>query len=169
MHGLEPKFHEAGTFGGFVKREHTNTHTRFMFYKYRYICYISAIYLLYICYISTICLLYICYIPPPSSESLRPRHSTSARSRQHVTAVSRNTMWDTEMNHLAPSSSSLDKMEKSKHVVCIVYLSILSRLFFIIHQLSACSKNRSLKCDPLDMRKCLSLHVCVHSGNFIIY
>ena len=25
--GLEPKFHEPGTFGGFGKREHTDTHT----------------------------------------------------------------------------------------------------------------------------------------------
>ena len=25
--GLEPKFHEPGTFGGFGKREHTNTQT----------------------------------------------------------------------------------------------------------------------------------------------
>ena len=32
---LEPKYHEPGTFGGFGKREQTNTHTRFMFYKYR--------------------------------------------------------------------------------------------------------------------------------------
>ena len=34
--GLEPKFHEPGTFGGFGNREHTDRHTRFMFYKYRY-------------------------------------------------------------------------------------------------------------------------------------
>ena len=34
--GLEPKFHEPGTFGGFGKREQTDKHTRFMFYKYRY-------------------------------------------------------------------------------------------------------------------------------------
>ena len=34
--GLEPKFHEPGTFGGFGKREQTHRHTRFMFYKYRY-------------------------------------------------------------------------------------------------------------------------------------
>ena len=33
--GLEPKFHEPGTFGGFGKREQTDTQTRFMFYKYR--------------------------------------------------------------------------------------------------------------------------------------
>ena len=33
--GLEPKFHEPGTFGGFGKREQTYKHTRFMFYKYR--------------------------------------------------------------------------------------------------------------------------------------
>ena len=33
---LEPKFHEPGTFGGFGNREHTDRHTRFMFYKYRY-------------------------------------------------------------------------------------------------------------------------------------
>ena len=31
--GLEPKYHEPATFGGFGKREHINT--RFMFYKYR--------------------------------------------------------------------------------------------------------------------------------------
>ena len=34
--GLEPKYHEPGSFGGFGKREQTDTHTRFMFYKYRY-------------------------------------------------------------------------------------------------------------------------------------
>ena len=34
--GLEPKFHEPGTFGGFGNREHTDRHKRFMFYKYRY-------------------------------------------------------------------------------------------------------------------------------------
>ena len=34
--GLEPKFHESGTFGGLEKRGHTHRHTRFMFYKYRY-------------------------------------------------------------------------------------------------------------------------------------
>merc|ERR1712102_59091 len=33
--GLEPIFHEPGTFGGFGKCEQTNRHTRFMFYKYR--------------------------------------------------------------------------------------------------------------------------------------
>ena len=33
--GLEPKFHEPGTFGGFGKREQTDKPTRFMFYKYR--------------------------------------------------------------------------------------------------------------------------------------
>ena len=35
--GLEPKFYEAWTFGGFGKREqtHRHTHTRFMFHKYR--------------------------------------------------------------------------------------------------------------------------------------
>ena len=31
--GLEPKFHEPGTFGGFGKREQTPRHTRLMFYK----------------------------------------------------------------------------------------------------------------------------------------
>ena len=36
--GLEPKFHEPGTFGGFGKREQTHKHTRFMFYKYRCEC-----------------------------------------------------------------------------------------------------------------------------------
>ena len=39
--GLEPKFHDPGTFGGFGKRgqtdRQTHTQTRFMFYKYRYI------------------------------------------------------------------------------------------------------------------------------------
>ena len=39
--GLEPKFHDPGTFGGFGKRgqTHRQTHrqTRFMFYKYRFI------------------------------------------------------------------------------------------------------------------------------------
>ena len=34
--GLEPKFHEPGIFGGFGKREHTDSQTRFMFYKYKY-------------------------------------------------------------------------------------------------------------------------------------
>ena len=34
--GLEPKFHDPGTFGGFGKRGQTNRQTRFMFYKYRY-------------------------------------------------------------------------------------------------------------------------------------
>ena len=34
--GIKPKFHDPGTFGGFGKREHTDTHTRFMFYKYRF-------------------------------------------------------------------------------------------------------------------------------------
>ena len=34
--GLEPKFHDPGTFGGFGKHEHTDRHTRFMFYKYRW-------------------------------------------------------------------------------------------------------------------------------------
>ena len=33
--GLEPKFHDPGTFGGFGKREQTYRQTRFMFYKYR--------------------------------------------------------------------------------------------------------------------------------------
>ena len=33
--GLEPKFHDPGSFGGFGKREQTYIHTRFMFYKYR--------------------------------------------------------------------------------------------------------------------------------------
>ena len=33
---LEPKFHEAGTFGGWEKRGQTDTHTRFMVYKYIY-------------------------------------------------------------------------------------------------------------------------------------
>ena len=34
--GLEPNFHEPGTFGGFGKREQTHTlTTRFMFYKYK--------------------------------------------------------------------------------------------------------------------------------------
>ena len=37
--GLEPKFHDPGTFGGFGKREQTDRHTyiqtKFMFYKYR--------------------------------------------------------------------------------------------------------------------------------------
>ena len=33
--GLEPKFHDPGTFGGFGKRGQTHRHTRFMFYKYR--------------------------------------------------------------------------------------------------------------------------------------
>ena len=33
--GLEPKFHDPGSFGGFGKHEHTDRHTRFMFYKYR--------------------------------------------------------------------------------------------------------------------------------------
>ena len=39
--GLEPKYHEPGTFGGFGKREQTYRQTRFMFYKYRYIIEIS--------------------------------------------------------------------------------------------------------------------------------
>ena len=34
--GLEPKFHDPGTFGGYGKRGKTYRHTRFMFYKYRY-------------------------------------------------------------------------------------------------------------------------------------
>ena len=34
--GLKSKFPDLGTFGGFGKREHTNTQTRFMFYEYRY-------------------------------------------------------------------------------------------------------------------------------------
>ena len=36
--GLEPKYHEPGTFGAFGKREqtHRHTYTRFMFYKYRF-------------------------------------------------------------------------------------------------------------------------------------
>ena len=40
---LEPKFHEAGTFGGWEKRGQTDTHTqtRFMFYKYRFVIPIS--------------------------------------------------------------------------------------------------------------------------------
>ena len=40
--GLEPKFHESGTFSGFGKREQTHTHinTRFMFYKYRLVNFI---------------------------------------------------------------------------------------------------------------------------------
>ena len=29
--GVEPKFHDAGTFGGFRKREYTHKPTRFMF------------------------------------------------------------------------------------------------------------------------------------------
>ena len=33
--GLEPKFHDPGTFGGFGKRGQTHKQTRFMFYKYR--------------------------------------------------------------------------------------------------------------------------------------
>ena len=33
--GLEPKFHESVTFGGFGNREHTDIQTRFIFYKYR--------------------------------------------------------------------------------------------------------------------------------------
>ena len=54
QNSLEPKFHDAGTFGGFGKRakilsdiqrifntlvasENAETPTRFMFYKYRYI------------------------------------------------------------------------------------------------------------------------------------
>ena len=32
---------------------------------------------------------------------------------------------------------------------------------FIIYQLSACSKNRSLKCDQLDMRKYVYLYMCM--------
>jgi hypothetical protein len=39
--GLEPKFHDPGTFGGFGKRGQTHTQTRFMFYKYRYILAVS--------------------------------------------------------------------------------------------------------------------------------
>ena len=35
--GLEPKFHEPGTFCGFGKREQTQRHTRFIFYKYKYV------------------------------------------------------------------------------------------------------------------------------------
>ena len=35
--GLEPKFHDPGSFGGFGKRGQTHRQTRFMFYKYRYI------------------------------------------------------------------------------------------------------------------------------------
>ena len=35
--GLEPKFHDPVTFDGFRKREHTHKHTRFMFYKYRWL------------------------------------------------------------------------------------------------------------------------------------
>ena len=34
--GLVPKCHDAGSFGGWEKREHTNKPTRFMFYKYRF-------------------------------------------------------------------------------------------------------------------------------------
>ena len=34
--GLEPKRHDPGTFDGFGKREQTDRHTRFMFYKYSY-------------------------------------------------------------------------------------------------------------------------------------
>ena len=34
--GLEPKYLESGTFGGWEKRGQTHRHTRFMFYKYRY-------------------------------------------------------------------------------------------------------------------------------------
>ena len=33
--GMEAKFHEAGTFGGFEKREQSDRQTKFMFYKYR--------------------------------------------------------------------------------------------------------------------------------------
>ena len=33
---LEPKCHDAGTFGGFGKRGHTDRQTRFMFYMCRY-------------------------------------------------------------------------------------------------------------------------------------
>ena len=32
--GLEPKFHDPGSFGGFGKRGQTDKQTRFMFYKY---------------------------------------------------------------------------------------------------------------------------------------
>ena len=34
--GLEPKFHDLETFGGFGKREQTHINTRFMIYKYRF-------------------------------------------------------------------------------------------------------------------------------------
>ena len=40
--GLEPKFHETWTFGGFGKRGQTNKHTIFMFSKYR--CIYTEIY-----------------------------------------------------------------------------------------------------------------------------
>ena len=33
--GLEPKYHDPGSFNGFGKREQTYRQTRFMFYKYR--------------------------------------------------------------------------------------------------------------------------------------
>ena len=36
--GLEPKFHDAGTFGGFGKRAQTDKRTRFMFYIYASRC-----------------------------------------------------------------------------------------------------------------------------------
>ena len=39
--GLEPKFHDPGTFGGFEKRGQTYTQTRFMFYTYR--CHLMAL------------------------------------------------------------------------------------------------------------------------------
>ena len=32
---MDQKFNDAGTFGGFGKRGQTDTHTRFMFYKYK--------------------------------------------------------------------------------------------------------------------------------------
>merc|ERR1711923_93834 len=41
--GLEPKFHESGTFGGFGKRGQTNRQTRFMFYKYRFTLFILLV------------------------------------------------------------------------------------------------------------------------------
>ena len=34
--GLQPKFHDPVTFGGFGKRGQTHKQTRFMFYKYRF-------------------------------------------------------------------------------------------------------------------------------------
>ena len=36
--GLEPKFHEPGTFGGFGKREQTNRHTDMIHVLQVYIC-----------------------------------------------------------------------------------------------------------------------------------